>query len=362
MIGTAGRARASGGRLLRTTRDLLTQAPRLDGVQASIRGRGTVFRMGHRLRDAGIDDMFFIIGSGRSGTTLVRRILMSSPRVNIPPELHVVGRMLSTYRRYSYLAWGELVALCLAQLQFHREFRHLQMDLSPVARDLRRLPRAERSFGRILHEVIAAHAATVGRNDADRYGEKTPNTTEEVFRLRYVLPRARFVHVVRDGRDVARSFAGAGLFPLEEAAHLWVRRTSLVRRFAARHPDACLTISYERLVTDPDGTAGVIAAFLSIDPASIDVDRLDHVAQMADVKAHDHHAQVAAPIRPYRIGRWRDALTKDEIARLERIMGDELVRWGYSIAEPTEDQVLIRVEEAVNDLEIVDANEAPHAR
>lgn len=323
--------RRTGTTVVTAVRDGLASRPGLHAVANTVRGRSAALRPAQHRRDGQADDVFFVIGSGRSGTTLVRRILMSSPHVHIPPELHVVGRMVATYDRYAHLPWDRVVSLCLAQLAFHPEFVRFEMDLGPVARALCRLPAGQRSFAAIIIAVLRAHAVSVGRDGATILGEKTPNTTEHVHAVHATIPAARFIHVVRNGLDVAASFAEADMFPLDVAARLWVRRTRITRRFAARHPEACLTVRYEDLVTDPEPVVRSLAAFLDLPPETLDLDRVDHVSAMVDVAARRSFELVGEPITSARVDRWRDRMDPDELRVAARIMGRELRHWGHDV-------------------------------
>ena len=53
----------------------------------------------------------FIVGSGRSGNTLLRRILNASNEIYIPPEMKMLNHIISIYHRYSNAPWNELVNL-----------------------------------------------------------------------------------------------------------------------------------------------------------------------------------------------------------------------------------------------------------
>lgn len=273
--------------------------------------------------------MFVIIGSGRCGMTLVRRMLMSSPAVHIPPETHVLGSIIKTYRRYAFLPWDELVTLCLGKLEFHPEYRHFQMPLGPLRESLRGLPRSRRSLARIVASVFQEHARHAGRGSAEFFGEKTPASTEHVDSIHATFPRARVVHVVRDGLDVASSYAEAGLTDVESAARLWVRRTRIARRFVSRHPEIAMTVRYEDLVRQPQEVIAEVARFIGIDPGSVDPNTVEPFDIMGDVKEWGHHANVATPVTTERVGRWEATLGSESRKRLERILGRERRRWGY---------------------------------
>lgn len=310
-------------------RGALLRHQRCDGFACWVRGRARLFRCSHPLHREEPHQTFFIIGSGRCGMTLVRRMLMSSPAVHIPPETHVLGPIISTYRRYAFLPWEELVTLCLAKLEFHPEYRHFQMPLGPLRESLRRLPRSRRSLAQILASVFQEHAKHVGRESAEFFGEKTPMSTEYVDRIRAIFPRGRFVHVVRDGLDVASSYAEADLADVESAARIWVRRTRIARRFTSRHPEIAMTVRYEDLVRQPQDLIAEVARFIGIDPRSVDATTVEPFEIMGDVKEWGHHAKVATPVTTERVGRWEGNLNSDSLKRLERILGRERRRWGY---------------------------------
>lgn len=310
-------------------RGALLRHQRFEATACWITGRVRLLSCSCPLERDEPEQVFFIIGSGRCGMTLVRRMLMSSPTVHIPPETHVLGSIINAYRRYGFLPWEELVTLCLAKLEFHPEYRHFQMPLGPLRERLRRLPRSRRSLARILISVFQEHSKCVGRESAQFFGEKTPASTESVDRIRATFPKGRFVHVVRDGLDVASSYADSGLTDVESAARLWVRRTKIARRFASRHPEIAMTVRYEDLVRQPQEVIAEVASFIGIDPRSVDASTLEPFDIMGDVKQWHHHANVASPVTAERVGRWEGALGSGSLERLERILGRERRRWGY---------------------------------
>ena len=87
-----------------------------------------------------------------------------------------------------------------------------------------------------VRALFAAYAATRGK---PRYADKTPHYVSHLPRLAARFPEARFVHVVRDGRDVALSLLEVPWGPdaIEDAALHWRRRV-LEGRAAASRPTA----------------------------------------------------------------------------------------------------------------------------
>src|SRR5207247_1437374 len=83
---------------------------------------------------------------------------------------------------------------------------------------------------------------------------KTPGYATKIRRINRILPEARFVHVIRDGRDVALSLRDrdAGL-STEQVARRWRHRINRTRR-AANHVPEYFEVRYEDLVAEPEAT------------------------------------------------------------------------------------------------------------
>jgi len=101
---------------------------------------------------------------------------------------------------------------------------------------------------------------------AERWGDKTPLNAFALEPIRAVFPRARFVHLLRDGVDVAHSYVEAGLVPdLASGARRWRASVSTIERFARAHPGQCYELRYEALVRDAPATVQSLYAFLRLD-------------------------------------------------------------------------------------------------
>ncbi|MCK5296076.1 MAG: sulfotransferase, partial [Alphaproteobacteria bacterium] len=65
---------------------------------------------------------FFITGAGRSGTSLVRRILIANTDIHIPPETYVLGNCVLNFEMFQFMPWEELVDIVLDLFENHNEF------------------------------------------------------------------------------------------------------------------------------------------------------------------------------------------------------------------------------------------------
>ena len=148
-----------------------------------------------------------------------------------------------------------------------------------------------------VRSVYVAYAAS---HDADRYGDKTPPFVLHMELLAGLFPETRFVHVDRDGRDVARSLVQTSFAAdrLARAAEVWQRRVTAGRASGVRlGPERHLEIRYESLVGEPAATLHSVCTFLELEF----VDEMLHPedgAMLLPEGERPHHANLERPVTP----------------------------------------------------------------
>lgn len=284
----------------------------------------------------------FIVGTGRCGTTLLRLMLDAHTELAVPPETHFIPAAIRARRRSLRPRRAFLKAV--TESPFWRDNR---MD----GRELRRRVEALRPFtlGGALRAFYGLYAEARGKS---RWGDKTPFYVLHMRAIHEVLPEARFVHVIRDGRDVALSFKDLWFGPdtAEEAAERWVSWIEAARAQSAALP-AYLEIRYEDLVLRTEATLRKVCDFAGLrwEPGMLDYhlaagERLGEMAhplrlsggrvvEAAERKAI--HKLAAQPPRPDRIGVWKTEMSPAEQSRFERVAGRLLRELGYD-APPRE--------------------------
>jgi hypothetical protein len=269
----------------------------------------------------------FIIGSGRSGNTLVRRVIMSSGAIYIPPETFVLGDIIEGWLRTGLLTWRERVWLFCAHFEKHVFFPTFQLDnLNDFAEEAIALPADNRTV-KTLIETFYRHLARAHGSDASRWGDKTPYNTFHLPALQAVFPDAQYLWLVRDGRDVALSYVEAGLFDtLEAAADRWTTANHACAGLAARCPNVYRQ-SYEGLVSDPEESFRAICAWAGL-PFSPEM-LTAQGAPMGDVEALMHHRNVTRPISAASVGRWRTGLKPADMAQVSGEFWDMMTEMGY---------------------------------
>jgi hypothetical protein len=289
----------------------------------------------------------FIVGVPRSGTTLLRLMLDAHPQLAIPAETHFIPKLIRRLREPDAVAADddEKRRIALELIVEHPRWEALGVERFDLERRLERSqPFAVSDAARAVHLVNAERAGK------PRWGDKSPSYLRNMTRIEPVLPEARFIHLIRDGRDVALSLAEVswGTSDVSEAAERWATEIRRGRRHAARLPEGdYLELRYEDLVADPEASLRRVceAIELPFDPAMLAheegaAERLDEIVRdsrhagggaVSAAERAAQHRLAAEPTRGDRVGRWRREMSEADRRRFEASAGRLLERLGYPV-------------------------------
>jgi hypothetical protein len=247
--------------------------------------------------------MIFNVGARRSGTLWLQRIVTAHPQVaSVPSETHLFSHGIAP-----------LFDLFQHSLRSSTTTGRVYVERSAAldgARDL-----CDAVFAGFVEE------------ETPRLAERTPLHVLHLDLISEIYPDARIVHIVRDGRDVARSIAAQRWGPgeIREAASEW--RTSIrSAREAGLPASSYREVRYEALLEDPAQMIRGLYAWLELP-----VD--DQIVRTATAEAR---APANLGSDPSGIGadKWRDAYTASELEAFEEVAGDLLDVLGYARAAP----------------------------
>ncbi len=286
----------------------------------------------------------FIVGVGRSGTTLLRLMLDAHPEMAIPPETHFLPPMIASFGAVRVTPERVLEAIKEAPQSGWIESGVDEEAFLAELRALRPLnaPDALRVFFRLYAE----------RHGKVRFGEKTPRYVESIDVIAGALPEARFIHMIRDGRDVALStnkrlveLRGTTPVPIEKMAKRWRGRILGARRAATE--GRYLEVRYEDLVLDTEPVLRKVAGFVELDWDPAMLSYHEGASERLQEMNRDHeragrkrgvltgeermkaHALTSAPPQADRTAVWKADMDPGEIATFESMAGDLLAELGY---------------------------------
>lgn len=273
---------------------------------------------------------FFIIGSGRSGNTLLRRILQANPTIHIPPETYVLSNVINTFRNNAGIFWGDLVSLLLSKFMLHPEFETLNLDFRPLYEKLYNTPKNKRSLCYIIDQIYKYHALTVAQKETIRWGDKTPLNTMHLEDISKTFPAAQYVHIIRDGCDVIASYLKSGIYTeLEGAANRWRKSIENVNKLKSLYPTQVYEIKYEDLVSNTSEIVKNVCSFLNIKYTDDMLSSEQDASKMGDVAAHKHHNNVGKAISTDSIGKGRRELSEQQLHQLNILIGTNMKELNY---------------------------------
>ncbi len=264
----------------------------------------------HHPRERSDAECVVIGGCGRSGTTLLREMLSRHPSIACGPESGVLCSFPNPKRLAT--TWD----------MERSEIERMIAGASSV------VGFAERFFGEYAR-----------RQGKARWGDKTPGNVRQFGRLLALFPKGRFIHVLRDGRDVACSLRthprqtirkGEVIErriskPIEPGVRLWLKDAGA--GLALRGHPRVIEVRYEDLVEEPERTCRAMCDFLEEEfhPAM-----LEGGASRGETGRLLNNPNAGDAVSPRSRERWRRDMSPDDRRRFHAIAGELLVAAGYA--------------------------------
>ncbi|MDF2093738.1 sulfotransferase [Knoellia sp. 3-2P3] len=268
--------------------------------------RGTGPAPGPASHAAGPSSPIFIVGCQRSGTTMLRLILDSHPRISCGPET----RFLEDMERIVGADWKRL-----SQYGFPRE----------------------EWLGRIAGFFDGIQGDYARSRGKSRWADKSPRYAMKLPFIMELFPDAQVVHVIRDGRDVAVSHRKRfGYWSCVKSAVKWPRYIAEATEHGRRLPPGQYhELRYEELVSDQEGTLRRLLDFLGEewDPAVLEFDKKSHdVPDRYHAQASSRRADegTSAAVYTSRVGTYRKELDPAMRLLFRLTASRELKSLGYA--------------------------------
>ena len=278
---------------------------------------------------------FMIVGTPRSGTTLIQRLACELPGVRVPPETHFFRSFVPDLlrRRALPMKRAEIVAELEAFLALETS-RGLDLEPEAVAARLDgSCATVAELFGALVRELAG---------DGRLYGEKTPSHLRWWPLLERWMPELRLVFVVRDPRAVVASYFRAwGVRPHAVVAERWaIDQQQVALAEPSLGAARCLVLRYEDVVGDADAARKRLAGFLGTHGGGREA------SARLGLPWETWKAGVEQPVHQDRTDAWRETLTARVWDDVETIAGSEMTRFGYAVERGREPRALDAVRRA----------------
>ena len=289
------------------------------------------------------DAPVFVRGLSRSGGTLLVTLLDAHPEIAMSYELYPT--LLKSIDSPSSLeSFLNILLQGRSNKVVSKELADRNLNVF--------FARAQRGGlnHRVLGQLVSKLRHEIGKFDDDQWRfklielcakQKMKNEGKSFWGLKcnnsykaysQAWPRARFINIIRDGRDVLASQQNTGSFEAvpEAVAKSWKSTHLRFREFTRDQPARGLEIRYEELVQSPLDQLKKITRFLNLDFNS---SMLAHSKENLTLFQSSHLSlnEVKKPINDGKVGRWKKDLTESDLKLFLSVAQDTLLEFGYEV-------------------------------
>lgn len=271
------------------------------------------------------DNPIFIIGMGRSGTTLLRSVLQAHPRITVGPETHFLYDRRRLHLPFDLSDEADFRTFWEAYTR-EQWWPRLGLDEQEVLAAIEAKP--SRTAKTVLDSLMECYARKMNK---PRWGEKTPVHELHLGEILQWYPAARVIFLLRDPRAVVASWRQTpwGRRPVHAIADLWNRSVRIHDTW--KEDPRVLPLRFEDFVAEPAAQARRICAHVG-EPFHPDMlHRRDEPLQDAASGAwsQEHLRQASRPIARPKVEKWRSQMTPFQVALIEHLTEPAFSRLGY---------------------------------
>jgi hypothetical protein len=274
---------------------------------------------------------------------MLRLMLTTHPQLVVPPEC---GFMVWLQPEFGHWNVGELGGQKLAVRFVDAVVATRKFDTWGLTRDevgMAVTARRPKSYADACDAIYRSFAKHFGKPDAE-WGDKNNYYLSHIATISSIYPDARFIHIVRDGRDVACSYREVmashsdsqyrPILPvkIDEIARQWASNISAIRaQFAVLRPKSFLQIRYEDLTENPERELTRACNWLGVkfEPKMLEFFNDNRALGLEPSATIDWKRRTLQPVCRDSVGRYMRLLSVTETAEFHSIAGAELQLYGY---------------------------------
>ena len=264
-------------------------------------------------------DPIFVVGMNGSGTTMVVDSLSLHPDLyGFRRETRVIPYLISQADALGDLNDDQKFYKVWEMVCNIPEFTNMNNAVPPpIPSNWKDFPR---DFASVLDAVFRYFAASEGKT---RWCEKTPQHIQHMPALQAVFPNAKFIHLIRDGRDGAASFHRRWKRTPELTLFRWKKVVSAGMETGKTLGDNYFELKYEDLTESPELWMRKICKFLSVDyHEDVIKSRHPQSEKFGSIGKIEKNS-----------AKWKKYFKEPQLSRLESIAGAQLASLGYSVSQ-----------------------------
>jgi hypothetical protein len=253
-------------------------------------------------------------------------MLASHSRIAIPSETWYLTALIAEFPFDRLLQENEICE-AISMMTSHYTWPDMGIDAAEVRRRAANL--SEVRLRDLAEIVYRRHMEVEGKT---RWGDKTPAYIEIVPPLAAMFEDAKFIHLIRDGRDVAKSFQRQGWHGpwMQGYTREWSRAVELDMRLGKTLlNERFLRVLYEDLVLHPEATLRRICAFIDEEFEDQMLSWHGKADNAIPVRERNLHSGLGRDMNSSDVSRWKREMTSRDIFVAEALIGTQLSHFGY---------------------------------
>ncbi|MBT5305260.1 MAG: sulfotransferase [Candidatus Scalindua sp.] len=265
----------------------------------------------------------FIIGAERSGTTMLQLMINGHSNIAIPYESSFIIHYYHKLEEFGDLTVQKNKYNLVSKILSFREVSKWNKTVEAESLELRGVT----DYSGIIDLVFSEYARLHGKC---RWGDKTPGYTPHIDIINKLFPDCQFIHIIRDGRDVALSLKKLwGSNSIIKNLEYWKETVVLAHKMGNMlDPTKYLEVKYEELVLNPQAVLEIVCQFLG---EKYENEMINFQHRSKDVVGHLSvtHQNLFEPVNKSHIFKWKREMPNIDKCVCDSVTGSVLEEFGY---------------------------------
>jgi len=262
---------------------------------------------------------FFILGSGRNGSTLLATVLNAHKDIVIPPEQFILPYAI--IRKYLLFFWSSKLWVnnIISLFNINKKTTNWNINLDNLA---------SKHISNLFNEIFIRFKISRKLN-AKYWGDKSPLNTNFIRYIYPEFPTAKYIFLIRDPRDVMLSYRKyLGPKSSYQNFSLWKWHDSIKTLEYLQKRTNVLIVRYEDFVLNTNNELNRIQSFLEIEILDNLSESKQNISSMG-VSEMDHHQNLHNPISTNSVGKWKSELPKEDLRYFKSSISRKMTKFKY---------------------------------
>ena len=271
----------------------------------------------------------FVVGRGRSGTTLLQNIIDANSHAVLARESKII---IHLKQKYSYIKsfTPKIIDELITDLYKDRFFELFwKVDAKKLAADLKSYPSEKLSFSIVCKIIYLHYTSFFEKDEILLIGDKNPAYSVFIPELLEVFPDAKFIHIIRDYRDnVVSNSKAFGEKSLGYLAYGWLIFNQKIDEIKHQRPNKFYTLRYEDLVETPEKITKEICQFLGL-TFQENMITIDKSIKKLPINLPKNHRNLLQPINTSQVGKFEQSIPVNKLELIDYICGEYAEKYNY---------------------------------